>query len=473
MRESVPSENVVPPWYNQAMFDFPVVIVDIETTGLSPRGCKIIEVSALRVENGEIVESLTSLVNPHKHIPEFISSLTNITGDLVREAPDFDDLAPRLASLFEGAAFMAHNAYFDFSFISKEMKTAGYPFNPKIICSVKLSRKLYPQYKAHSLAAIIKRHGISTSRRHRAHADAMAVYDFLHIAREEKGSDALDNAVALQFENSTLPSNLDKSTIKNLVTTPGVYIFKDTHGVPIYIGKSVNIKHRVLSHFSQSKTHGRELRLAEKTHDIEVIETDTEIEALLLESKLIKEYAPVHNIKLRRKRKQTVVVCDVNKQGYYELKIVDAHIDTLDQLGNVFGIFNTRSSAKTALQSACDEYGLCSKLLHLENAQQSCFRYQLGKCDGACVGDEPPAEYNARVEEAFANMRIKNWDYAGPVEVSISETRKLVVDQWLVLDAIGLGTNYDADIQLDFDVDAYKILKSYFDKYPDRIKIAS
>lgn len=455
------------------MFDFPVVIVDIETTGLSPRGCKIIEVSALRVENGEIVESLTSLVNPHKHIPESISTLTNITSALVREAPDFNALAPRLASLFEGAAFVAHNAYFDFSFINKEMKSAGFPFNPKIICSVKLSRKLYPQYKAHSLAAIIKRHHISTARRHRAYADALAVFDFLKIAEQEKGSEAIAEAVSLQFKNATMPSNLDVATIKNLVTTPGVYIFKDTHGTPIYIGKSVNIKHRILSHFSQSKTHSKELRLAEKTHDIEVLETETEIEALLLESKLIKQYAPIHNIRLTRKRKQTVVICEENDNGYYELNMVDAHIGNLYELGNVFGIFNTRTNAKTALANACDEFGLCSKLLRLEKVKHSCFRYQLSKCEGACVGEEPPDEYNRRVEEAFESIRIKNWNFDGPVEVSISDSKKLVVDQWIVVDVISESGDDAAESQLDFDIDAYKILKSYFDKYPERVKLAS
>lgn len=453
------------------MFDFPLVIVDIETTGASNRHSRIIEVAALRVEGGEIVDTFESLVNPGIRIPNFITALTTINDQTITSAPFFGDIAEEFAAFLDGATFMAHNVNFDYSFIKRELAEAGFVFNAKTLCSVKLSRRLYKEHRSHSLESIIHRHGILVDSRHRAMQDARAVYDFLLMARRDKGDDAFNEAIQYQLRNSSLPENLSTEIIDEAPSTPGVYIFKDSGGRPIYIGKSMNIRNRIRSHFSQAKTQTKEHRISEMTHDIETVETSSEIEALLLESRLIKQHLPVHNVRLRRKKEQVVVVGKENSFGYIALELSSVNVNDIGADHIAFGVFNTRTQARSSFNRAMDEYQLCAKLLSIEKGSGPCFGYQIDKCRGACISDEPPEEYNERISAAFEKTRLANWSYSGPVEVFVSPHRKLLVDHWKIVGTIEKQEErYESEIDDSvFDLDSYKILRSYFCQFPDRV----
>lgn len=154
----------------------PLAFIDVETTGMSARRGRVIEVGVVRVENGEIVATMNQLIDPGTPLPSDITRLTGISNDDLIDAPTFRQIADDLAEILDGAIFVAHNVRFDYSFIKAEFARLNAPFNPKLLCTVRLSRALYPHHRGHSLEAIIKRHGLQAEHRHRAYDDAHVLW---------------------------------------------------------------------------------------------------------------------------------------------------------------------------------------------------------------------------------------------------------------------------------------------------------
>ena len=229
----------------------PLVFVDVETDGMNYTHGHVIEVAAIRVENGQIVDEFRSLINPGGEIPRFITRLTGISsGDLV-DAPYFEQIADRLYGVMEGALFVAHNVRFDFSFLKSEFRRVGMDFSPRLFCTVRLSRALYPEQKSHKLASLIERHSLHFSDRHRAYDDAHALWQFVQIVVRDFSVDDVMVAFKKQQRYQALPPGITWQDINALPDTPGVYFFEDDDGSPLYIGKSVTIRRRVMSHFNQ------------------------------------------------------------------------------------------------------------------------------------------------------------------------------------------------------------------------------
>lgn len=452
------------------MFDSPTVFVDIETNGqMGPRG-RIIEIAVLRVEGDQIVETFQSLVNPGERVPVWIEKLTGIKNEQLVDAPYFDDIAEQLKIILQDAVFVAHNVRFDYSFVKSHFKALGYDYRPKLFCTVRMSRGLYPEHRGHSLEKIVHRHGIETPSRHRAYDDAKAMFDFTQIAIREKGLEAARANVALQLRTKSLPPHVDESTIANLPSSPGVYIFRDEAGLPLYVGKSVDIRDRVRSHFTNDTRIVREMKLTQCSYSIDAITTDTEIEALLLESAKIKELQPLFNRQLRRRSKQAVLLKTIDADGYAGLKIESTHLDELTDLDAVYGVYTSRQKAKTSLEAATKTFQLCPKLMSLEKTTGACFRYQLGLCRGACVGKEPADSYNNRVDLALERTRIEAWPFDSKIAITISDSKSLIVDQWIIEGIV--HHVFDTSIERipgGFDIDTYKILRSYVRSHPDSV----
>src|SRR5690606_38488407 len=182
------------------MFSQPAVLVDIETNGGNgPRG-RVIEVAAIKIVDGEIIDSFTTLVNPGGSIPHWITNLTGINNADLVTAPFFEDIAEQLYGFLGGAIFVAHNVTFDYSFLKREFKALGIDFRPKLYCTVRMSRALFPPVRGHSLEAIIGRYAIPVSNRHRSFDDARVLYVFIKIAIAQAGRDSFDQNVALQLK---------------------------------------------------------------------------------------------------------------------------------------------------------------------------------------------------------------------------------------------------------------------------------
>lgn len=443
------------------MFEQPFVFVDIETNGGNgPRG-RVIEVAAIKVQDGEIVDTYQTLVHPGSDIPHWITNLTGIANNDLVHAPYFADIAHELHTFMDGCVFAAHNVLFDYSFLKREFAACNYSFAPKLFCTVKMSRALFAEHRGHSLERIITRHKLQTANRHRAYDDALAIYDYTKLVLKTKGAEALRQNMALQLKTKTLPPNVDEQVILQLPETPGVYIFEDDAGMPLYVGKSINIRSRVRSHFTSSTTIAREMKMSLQSHNISYLTTETEIEALLLESAKVKELQPVFNRKLRRKKTQHVMIKHIDENGYVSFTIQSQDLSQYNDLANVYGVFTTKSKAKNMLESISRTYQLCPKLLGLEKSAKFCFRHQLGLCKGACGGLEIAASYNQRVEFALERMKIESWPYASKISVAISRVRSLVVDQWIPQGIYDSETDTFTELSSAFDMDTYKILRSF------------
>jgi len=446
------------------MFQFPAVFVDIETTGGSYRNSRIIEVAAIRVENGEIVDTYQTLLNPGSSIPYYITNITGLSDGDVISAPQFAHIAQELFSFMEGAVFVAHNVRFDYSFLRHEFEQVGMVFKPRLLCTVRLSRALYAENKGHSLQKIIERHAISTQSRHRAHADAQAMLDFAIIAYREHGDERFTEAVARQLKTQSLPVHLEDTAIKDISNKPGVYVFEDESGNPVYVGKSVTLKKRIMSHFSADVKQVKEMKIAQNTHKVRVVETENELEALLLESQMVKQLLPIYNQQLRRARSHSIVTKQINTEGYFTVDHQTADLSALDDLSAVYGVFTNRMKAKNRIDELAKTYQLCPKLLGLEKSKAACFWYQLGKCKGACIGKESAADYNARCEFALERSKIDCWPYETPVAIRFGQALKsLVVDQWIVRGYLYEDTDQPTfeSVTSAFDIDTYRILKRF------------
>jgi DNA polymerase-3 subunit epsilon len=373
------------------------VLIDLETTGATPLVDRITEIALIRYEQGVEVARWQTLVNPEIPIPPFIQQLTGIENHMVESAPVFKQVAGQLLDHLDGAVLCAHNVRFDHGFLKNEFKRIGINLRQKVLCTVKLSRRLYPQHYSHGLDAIIKRHEIYCGARHRAMGDVEVLAQFLALASRELGANAVSDAAAYLLKGPALPSGIDPALIDDMPESPGVYLFYGDNSLPLYIGKSVNIRARVLSHFSGDHASTKEMRISQEVRHIEWIETAGEFSALLLESRLVKERQPVYNRQLRRERQ----LCSwrLAQSPAARPLVTLVREDDIDPAatGELFGTFRSKRQAVEVLRQIAETHALCPKLLGLEAGKGGCFAYQLRRCKGVCAGREAPELHYLRM----------------------------------------------------------------------------
>lgn len=450
-----------------SVLEGPTVFVDIETNGLSYVRGRVIEVAAIRVEGGQVVREFNQLIDPETELPEFITGLTGIRPSDLRGAPTFAQIADELYEVMDGAVFVAHNVRFDYSFLKQEFKRLGKSFSPRQLCTMRLSRALYPQHRSHKLASLIERHGFTFEARHRAYDDAAVLWQFLQLVHREFEAEVLATAIAKQLKQPSMPKALDPLQVANLPESPGVYIFEDEAGRPLYVGKSVNIKKRVQSHFSRDHEAVGEFKISQGVRSISTHVTPDELQALLLESRLVKEMQPLYNKQLRRTTKLMLARQEYTPEGYLAVRLEEASGIEVDELGDILAVYPRRSQARESLDNVMRDFRLCPKLCGVEKSKSACFWHQLRKCEGACVGAEQQEAYNQRVLDAFERRRMQVWPYATPVLISdktAADQGGVVVDQWCVVAEV-TQEPYCAPViktfERTFDLDTYKILQSH------------
>ena len=430
-----------------------IAFVDIETTGSNLGRDRIIEIGVLRVENNRLVSTFQSLVNPESYLPPEITALTGISGAELSRAPTFAEIARQLLEILDGCLFAAHNARFDYGFIKRELEEYGVRYRAQNFCTLKFSRLLFPRIHRHNLDNIIEHFNLNCECRHRALADARVLWDFYRKVNREVPPESLEKIISQVLKRPTRPVNLTEKDLERLPEGPGIYIFYDREGMPLYVGKSVNLRERVLSHFAADTESPREAKIARQIASFETLPTDNELEALLLEAKKIKEMQPLYNRRLRLTQK-LILLKQKNLGDYRGTELAAATRIDKTETENILGIFRSQRKAKDFLTQVAKEYQLCEKLLGLENAKAACFAYRLGRCRGACQGKEKPGLYNARFALAFRESRIARWPFSGPIIIE----GERVVDNWCLLGE-------------EFDLDTYKILQRYFKNIKNHKKI--
>ncbi|WP_375171005.1 exonuclease domain-containing protein [Marinobacter sp.] len=440
--------------------------IDIETTGGNSARDRITEIGIRIWRAGRVVDEWQTLLNPETRISQFIEQFTGITNDMVADAPLFAEVADELALKLQDTVFVAHNARFDYGFIKSEFRRLGVTFTARVLCTVKLSRRLYPEFRRHNMDALIQRHGLAQVQRHRAMGDVEAMLSFFLHARADKGDQALERAIKALLQRPSIPSHLPPDTLQELPSGPGVYRFYGENDVLLYVGKSTNIAQRVASHFSGDHASSRGVRMSESLRRVEWTNTAGELGALLLELRQIKTLKPLFNRRSRAAKNLVSIELTENAEGFLQARLVreiEPH-----RLGDYFGLFRSKRDAERALSGIAAKNDLCNRLLGLEPDQDGpCFQRTLGRCKGACEGEEDVVRYNLRTQIAFHSLRLQTWPWKGPVGVVerdrfAGRTDILVVYNWM-----HVATVHDEDELQDlslrgqavtFDLDSYKLL---------------
>ena len=443
------------------------LMLDLETTGGNPVVDRITEIAAVRIEAGREVTRWSSLVNPGTRIPALITSLTGISDAMVADAPRFEQVASKLLALLDGAVLVAHNVRFDHGFLKNEFGRIDIALRSKLLCTVRLSRKLYPQHRGHGLDAIMLRHGLQTQARHRAMGDVDLVLAWLRSASSELGPDKLAQAAQeLLGASNSLPPHLE-SAIASIPDSVGVYLFYGDGPQALYVGKSVHLRSRVLSHFQSDHKAGRGMRLAQETRRIEYHPTAGEFGALLLEARLVKTLQPVYNRLLRREASLCTWRLADAPTARPLLSLVQADTLRAQEMAGLYGVYRSRRQALMALRALADEHALCPMVLGMESSSDRCFAHQLGRCRGVCCAEESAAGHRLRVLQALAAQRLQAWPFAGRVglrehDAASGRSALHVFDQWCHLATVSDEAELAealADRQpLAFDLDTYRLL---------------
>jgi DNA polymerase III subunit epsilon len=461
------------------MFDRPLVFLDLETTGATAHFDRITEIGLVEVIKGEEVGEWSSLVNPGMAIPQAIQSLTGITDEMVAKAPDFADLAVDLHRRLEGKILVAHNARFDHGFLKQEFHRLGMRYLTKVLCTVKLSRRLFPQEKRHNLDSLIARHGLKCDARHRALADARVLWEFAQKIHLDFDPDVVHLALDEMLKPPALPPGLPAEVLEDLPEGPGIYVFYGRNDVALYVGKGTNLRSRVIAHLSGERRPPKDTRFTPDITRVETIETAGELGALIKHAQWVKRLAPIHNRKLRSNNE----MCALHWNPVEGPKIptpVDIQDTILADTANLYGTFRSHRVAFNAMRDIADAHQLCHIGIGIQKGEGPCLAYTLKRCRGLCIGTESEMSHAMRMTQALHALKIQSWPFAGRIGVRefdpVSRRAEVhVMDNWCCLGTLHSETDlFDARESRTtptFDLDTYKMLVRYFKAPPRNVEI--
>lgn len=447
-----------------------MALVDCETTGGRAGRDRLTEVAVIQIDHGKVTGRWQTLLNPEVRIPPWIVALTGISQPMVSDAPTFADVAAELWEQLEGRVLVAHNARFDYGFIKEAFRRCGYDYLTRPLCSVRLCRQLFPEWRRYGLDAIIPRLNLAPGPRHRAMGDTVAILGILEHVTAVIDAEVITAACQRLQQRSSLPPQLSNEDIDQLPQQPGVYRFLGNEQQLLYVGKSVAIRSRVLSHFTPGQSSVRQLDKLSQVARIDYTITPSDFGAQLLENHQIKSLSPLLNRRQKRTRRLYQFELAADADGYEQLQLVNADMQQPALISRRYGLFRSRRQAEQALQRVAPVYGLCDRLSGIETSGSgACFGYQLGRCNGACIGAESPAIYNLRIRSALTGFKNQAWPWAGAIRVieraahDHDEYCYHLVDQWIYqgveeCSSPGLRAEIEAVISRSFDLDTYRIL---------------
>ena len=379
--------------------DFPdFVAVDVETTGLRPLKQRVIEVALIRFRGGLAVDRYESLCNPERKIPKYIVGLTGITDTHVEDAPKFSDIATDVIEFIGNDLIVGHNVGFDVSFLNGELKRAELqPLINERLDTLPLATKLIPRLRKPSLDNVATNLGLPPRKVHRAGVDAELTGNVLvTLVRQAQamGRGTIDDLRALTAGSQPRPRDrvgrasavLDRSLLANVPKAPGVYLMRDQFGIVIYVGKAKNLRDRVSSYYSQPLGYTRKMDgLLESMARIDVEVVGSELQALLLESQLIKRYQPRYNTALRSYEQYPYIRVDISNP-WPRITLTKAR---KNDGARYFGPFRSSNAARKTVDVIGQVVPLRTCSRSFKNARSygsPCLQLDLGRCAGPCVG---------------------------------------------------------------------------------------
>ena len=466
----------------------PLIFVDLETSGANFANDRIIEIGLIEVDQSGTRE-WSMLVNPEKPLSPFITGLTGIDDAMLDSAPPFREVAPALLDRLRGRLFIAHNARFDYGFLKSEFRRLGMDFRAPSLCTVKLSRKLFPQHYRHNLDTLVERHGLSVAGdRHRALADARVLWDLWQCWHRLLPVDAIRDAVTSIVGRPHLPAQIDAALLDDLPEAAGAYALYDEHDHLLLVRHSSNLRQQVLAHFTIGN---RDTVLFRNTWRIEWRDAAGELGARLRAIELASSASPdgpAHPA-TRRGQHNRVAATELCSwqlrklaEGDFRPQLVfsqDIDFATADDL---FGLYPNRREAIRSLRTLADAQHLCPRQLGLEDAAQAgaCTAYRQKNCRGVCMGKEAVGLHSVRLMTALAKFKVKAWPYKGPVllieqdEFGMREDHHLV-DRWRLVATLHSEDALQASLAQGpttrkFDPEIYRTLNKFLQAGKVRVR---
>ena len=365
-------------------------IVDIETSGGTPKESKVIEIAIIIHDGFKIIDSYETLVNPEKSIDWFVTKLTGISNKDVANSPKYFEVAKTIFKLLENRVFVAHNIGFDYPIIRNEFRSLGLDIRLPHLCTIQTSRVLIPGVDSYGLKNLSTHLNIELDSHHRAMADTKATAEiFSKLYAIADGN--LENFTRHDINPKILHEKLDLAKFDDIPNKTGVYFFYNDKNELIYIGKSIHIKKRIEQHLKNCKTD-KAIKMRSEIAKIDFQLTGSELISLLKESELIKEHQPNYNRSQRNTSFNFGMYSYIDGKGYLNLTV-----RKVTATEKPIHTFTSLASGKAQLERWVEDFGLCDKLVGLFSSTGACFKFTIKGCEGACTGKESVESYNEKV----------------------------------------------------------------------------
>jgi DNA polymerase-3 subunit epsilon len=375
-------------------------IVDIETTGSYAANNGITELAIVLHDGNKIVDRYETLIDPQSPIPQYIQVLTGIYPEMLKGAPVFSEVAQRVFDMLKDAIFVAHHVNFDYSFIKHHLESCGFELDVNKLCTVRLSRKVFPGLPGYSLGKLCRELDIPILNRHRAGGDADATVILFEKILKLDNQEAVRKMLHGKSREQYLPPNLPSEQIASIPYTPGVYYFHDQKGKVIYVGKAKNLRSRVCSHFSNNNTGLRKQEFLRNIYSVSWKDCGTELMAFLFECIEIRRLWPSYNRSLKRFEQTYGLYVYEDQTGYLRLTI-----EKKKQNLTAYYSFNLLAEGWQVLRKLVKQFELCPKLCFLDRGNESCSGLQDNSCHGACIQIESVKDYNQRLKAALQSLQ--------------------------------------------------------------------
>ena len=430
-------------------------VVDIETNGSNTERGRITEVAVFITDGKEVLEEFSTLVNPGKFIPNYITSLTGITNEMVMLDPPFSEIAPRLHEMLKDKVFVAHNVNFDYGFLKEEFKRCDINWSANKLCTVRLGRKIFPGFRSYGLGNLCKRLNISIYPRHRAIGDARATTTLFLQMMSRDHQQVIPQMLKRNSREATLPPNIPREKVDNLPEQAGVYYFLNAKAKVIYVGKAKNLKKRVISHFTGNSKLKKQRKFLDLVVDIDFVTCGNELIALLYECLEIKRLIPEFNRAQKFLQLNYGIYSYEDRNGYLRLAIAKNN-----KMCNPIYTCSSMAEARKLLMQKVSEYQLCPKLCGLQKSSGACFDQKIGQCQGACILEEETLAYNKKVNEAINSFDMQLESFVIQGKGRTSEENSIVLVEKGSFKGFGF-------VDYDCTIDHPSQLESYINHYPD------
>jgi len=385
---------------NKASFS----VMDFETTGTSAKKDRAIEIGIVKVKDFKIVDTYRSFINPGRPIPYFITQLTNITNDDVSDAPYFEDILENVKNFIGDDILVAHNANFDYSFLKNEFEAAGFqPPANGLLCTVKLSKKLYPELKSHKLSSLTSHFKILHKGVHRALGDATVTaklfLKMLTQLQEDNEVSTVTDLIAFSSAPRTLFRIIKKKLIEDYTlvpSNPGVYFFRNAKNEIVYIGKAKDLRKRVKNYFVNTAPR-KAKEISKHSSHLGFIETNSELTALLTESELIKLHKPKFNTLLKKYTQQYFVKINFDNNFAAAEAASEFDFDGCDY----FGPYTNRVTVNSLVEIINKTFRIRECSDKEFKKKKKCYLADIERCLAPCINPGVIDEYREELDKAY------------------------------------------------------------------------